>query len=367
MTDKDTALTPKIGGLLGDVRMLIEQARLRTAVAVNQEMTLLYWNIGARIRKDILGDERAEYGERIIKTLSDRLSAEFGRGFSRTNLLYMIQFAGAFPEIQIVQSLIGQLSWTHFLLLLPLEESLKREFYAEMCRLERWSVRTLRSRINGMLFERTVLSGKPEAVIDADIKALRESDQLTPDLVFRDPYLLDFLGLHDEYSEADLESAIIREMERFLLELGVGFAFVARQKRMTIDDEDYYLDLLLYHRYLRRLIAIELKLGKFMAAYKGQMELYLRWLDQNERISGEEAPVGLILCHKKTPKHIELLQLDQGDIRVAEYFTKQLPPPMLELEIDRAIRRAREQVARRHPFGVERDASATEGEIEGAL
>ena len=188
----------------------------------------------------------------------------------------------------------------------------------------------------------------PEAVIDADIKALRESDQLTPDLVFCDPYLLDFLGLHDEYSEADLESAIIREMERFLIELGVGFSFVARQKRMTIDDEDFYLDLLFFHRKLRRLVAIELRLDKFRPEHKGQMELYLRWLDRYEREPGEEPPVGLILCSKKSPQQIELMQLDKGDIRVAEYFTQQLTQHTLEVEISRAVRRAREQLAQRN-------------------
>ena len=349
--DQDTKLTPTINGLLGDVRRLIEDARQRTAVAVNQELTLLYWNIGSRIRKDILGEERAEYGRQIVGTLSRQLTSDFGSGFSRTNLLYMVQFAEVFHDQRIVQSLIGQLSWTHFLLLFPIKDHLKRDFYAEMCRLERWSVRALRSRIGGMLYERTTLSGKPEAIIDADIRALRESDQLTPDLVFRDPYLLNFLGLNDEYSEADLESAIVREMERFLLELGVGFSFVARQKRMTIDDEDFYLDLLFYHRKLRRLVAIELKLGRFKAEHKGQMELYLRWLDRYEREPGEEAPVGLILCSQKSPQQIELLQLDKGDIRVAEYFTQQLPQETLEAEISRAIRRAREQLAQRTPAG----------------
>ena len=189
----------------------------------------MHWHIGARIRKDVLGDERAAYGERIVSSLSRQLEQEFGRGFGRTNLLYMMQFAEIFSDIRIVQSLIGQLSWTHFLLLLPIKDRLKREFYAEMCRLEKWSVRALRAKIGGMLFERTMLSGRAEEVIDAEIASLRESDQLTPDLVFRDPYLLDFLGLHDGYSELDLENSIIREMESFLLELGAGFAFVARQ------------------------------------------------------------------------------------------------------------------------------------------
>lgn len=337
--------TPDVTALLGDLRKLINEARERAAIAVNRELTLMHWHIGDHICRDILQEERAPYGERIVSTLSAQLEREFGRGFGRTNLLYMIQFAEIFPDFQIVHTLSGQLGWSHFKEILPIKDRLKREFYAEMCRLEKWSVRALRQKIDGMLFERTVLSGKAEAVIDAEIASLRETDQLTPDLIFRDPYLLDFLGLHDGYSERDLENAIIRDMESFLLELGAGFAFVARQKRMTIDNEDFYLDLLFYHLDLRRFVAVELKLGKFTASHKGQMELYLRWLNRYERRKHDEAPIGLILCSERSPQQIELLELDKGDIRVAEYFTKNLPSPLLEQELQRAIRRAREHLA----------------------
>ncbi len=345
--------TLDVTALLGDLRRMINEARERAAVAVNRELTLMHWHIGDRIRRDILQEERAAYGERIVATLSRQLEREFGRGFSRANILRMIQFAEVFPDQKIVQSLTAQLGWSHFIELLPVRDRLKREFYTEICRLEKWSVRTLRAKINGMLFERTVLSGKAEAAIDAEIASLRETDQLTPDLIFRDPYLLDFLGLHDGYSERDLENAIIREMESFLLELGAGFAFVARQKRMTIDDEDFYLDLLFYHLDLRRFVAIELKLGKFTAAYKGQMELYLRWLNRYERRKQDEAPIGLILCSQRSPQQIELLELDKGDIRVAEYFTKNLPPLLLEQELQKAIRHAREQLAQREGSAAE--------------
>jgi predicted nuclease of restriction endonuclease-like (RecB) superfamily len=344
---QNKTITPDVSGLLTDLRQLIAEARERAALAVNRELTLMHWHIGDRIRKDILREERAAYGEQIVSTLSRQLTPEFGRGFEHKSLLRMMQFAEIFQDESIVATLSRQLGWSHFKEILPIKDRLKREFYTEMCRLEKWSVRTLRAKIDGMLYERTTLSGKPEQVIDAEIAALRETDQLTPDLVFRDPYLLDFLGLQDNYSESDLENAIIRDMERFLLELGAGFAFVARQKRMTIDDEDFYLDLLFYHLDLNRFIAIELKLEKFTAAHKGQMELYLRWLDRYERRRGDEAPIGLILCSQKSPQQIELLQLDQGDIRVAEYFTQKLPPLMLERELQKAIRRAREQLAQR--------------------
>ena len=348
LTSLPPANTPDVTTLLGDLRQLINEARERAAVAVNRELTLMHWHIGDRIRRDILQEERAPYGERIVATLAQQLTAEYGRGYSAKTLRHMMQFSEAFPDVQIVSSLSRQLAWTHCLEIIYIKDRLKRDFYAEMCRLEKWSVRALRQRIDGMLFERTTLSGKAEAVINAEIASLRETDQLTPDLIFRDPYLLDFLGLHDGYSEHDLENAIIRDMESFLLELGAGFAFVARQKRMTIDDEDFYLDLLFYHLDLRRFVAIELKLGKFTASHKGQMELYLRWLNRYERRKHDEAPIGIILCSERAPQQIELLELDKGDIRVAEYFTKNLPSPLLEQELQKAIRRAREQLAKRH-------------------
>ena len=220
---------------------------------------------------------------------------------------------------------------------------MQRQFYAEMARVERWSVRTLRQKVQGMLYERTAISRKPEELARQELEALQEEDRMTPDLVFRDPYLLDFLGLEDTYSERDLEAAILRELERFLLELGTDFSFIARQKRMTIGDRDFYLDLLFYHRSLRRLVAIELKLGSFDAAYKGQMELYMRWLDRYERRPGEEPPIGLILCGEKNREQIELLQLDRGEIRVAEYLVELPPREMLEAKLHEAIRLARGQ------------------------
>jgi predicted nuclease of restriction endonuclease-like (RecB) superfamily len=252
---------PLSNDLISDIRSLIETARSNVAVTVNAGLTILYWQIGSRIRRDNLKKKRAEYGKGIVATLSRQLINDYGNNFNEKNLRRMIQFAEVFPDKEIVVSLIRQLSWTHFIALIPLKVNLQRDFYAEMCRIERWSVRTLRKKIDGMLYERTAISKKPEKLIEKDLAALREEDKLTPDLVFRDPYFLDFLGLKDTYSEKDLETAILREMESFILELGAGFSFVARQKRITVDNEDYYLDLLFFHRKLKRLIAIELKLG----------------------------------------------------------------------------------------------------------
>ena len=342
--------------LLGELRVLIEAARQRVATAVNSELVLLYWRIGTRLRQEVLGGKRAQYGEVIVSTLSRQLLADYGIGFSRQNLFHMIRFAGTWPDESKVVQLADHLGWSHFKEILYLEDPLQRDFYAEMSRLERWSVRTLRERVKGMLYERTAISRRPEATIRAALKALREEDRLTPDLVFRDPYLLDFLGLADTYSERDLEAAILNELERFLLELGTDFTFVARQKRVIIGNEDFYLDLLFYHRGLRRLVAIELKLGRFEAAYKGQMELYLRWLDKHERhAESEESRFGLILCSTKDKEQIELLQLAQGEIRVAEYWTALPARELLKRKLRQAARRAREQLAPK-PAGPDRAA-----------
>ncbi len=332
--------------LLSDVRALILEARQRVAQTVNAGLTVLYWQIGIRIQKDILKEKRAEYGAEIVQSLTGQLTTEFGRGFSRSNLFNMIRFAEVFPDVQIVQSLIAKLGWTHFQRLIYLDGPLKRDFYAEMCRLENWDTRTLAKKIQSMLFERTALSKKPDQLIRQELDALRAEDRLTPDLVFRDPYVLDFLGLKDTYAEKDLEAAILREMEAFILELGVGFCFVARQKRMQIDHEDYYLDLLFYHRKLRRLVAIELKIGDFKAADKGQMELYLAWLKRYECEPDDRPPIGLILCAGKNEQHVELLEPGKSGIHVARYWTKVLPKAELEKKLRDAVRLARARLER---------------------
>ncbi len=341
MQKSNAADLAKPSELLGDLRFLIEQTRTQVAQTVNSELVLLYWQIGARIRADILQNERAEYGKEIFSTLSRKLVAEFGKGFSQPNLFRMARFAETFPDEEIVVTLSPQLSWSHFVEIIPLKDQLKRDFYAEMCRIERWSVRTLRDKIQGMLFERTAISKKPEELIKTEIAALREEDKLTPDLVFRDTYFLDFLGLSDTFSEKDLENAILRELERFLLELGVGFAFVARQKRITVDGDDFYIDLLLFHRKLKRLVVVELKLGKFMPADFGQTEFYLRWLDKYEREPGEESPIGLILCSEKSAERIELLSLDERNIKVSDYWTALPDKKLLEQKLHDAVLLAR--------------------------
>lgn len=314
--------------LITDLRTLINEARNKVALIVNTEITLLYWHIGKRINKEVLGNQRAEYGKQIVSTVSTQLTKEYGRGFELRNLRRMMQFAELFPDFQIVAPLARQLSWSHFIELLSIKNDLGREFYLTMAASENWSIRTLRNKIDSMLYERTAISNKPEEVIKTELANLRDNEILSPDLVFKSPYFLEFTGLKGVYSEKSLEDSLLVHIEHFILELGVGFTFVERQKRMIIDGEDFYLDLLFYHRKLRRLVAIELKLGKFKAAYKGQMELYLRWLEKHEMEAGEESPIGLLLCTEGSEEQIELLQLDQTGIRVAQYMTE-LPSRVL--------------------------------------
>ena len=307
--------------LANELKQLIEAAKQRVAVKVNAELSLLYWHVGSRINQELLGGVRAEYGKQVIVELAKQLTATFGRGWSKSNLAQMVKFSQYFVDLQIVQTLSGQLSWSHFVLLLAIEKPVKREFYISLAQQERWSTRTMAQRIEAQLFERTLISKKPEDMVFLELKKLREDGLYNQDLLLKDPYLLDFLELNDHYFEKDLEDAILREIEQFLLELGAGFTFVERQKRITVDDDDFYMDLLFYNRNLRRLVLVELKLGHFKPEYKGQMEFYLRWLDKHERREGEAAPLGIILCSEKKSERVELMELDKSSIHVAEYLT----------------------------------------------
>jgi len=333
--------------LLTDIRTLIENSRQRVATGVNAELSLLYWSVGKRINEEILGDERAEYGRQILSTLCRELTAEFGKGWSEQQLKQCVWFAKIFPEKQISYTLCNQLNWSHIRLVLPITDPLKRDFYIEMSKIERWSVRVLQERIDSMLYERTALSKKPEKTIKNDLALLKDNGKLTPDMVFRDPYFLDFLGLKDTYSEKDFESAIIAELQSFITELGTDFAFLARQKRITVGKEDYYVDLIFFHRSLRRLIAVELKLADFKYEHKSQMELYLRWLDKHERRKGEDKPLGIILCAGKDHELVELLELGKSGIHVAEYLTELPPRELLEKKLLNAIQTARQRFGER--------------------
>ena len=333
----------KTPNLVSDVKGLIHDSREFAARTLNSTMTLLYWKVGRRINEEVLKHRRAEYGKNVVLQLALELQGSYGDGFSEKNLRRMMQFADLFPDEDIVLSAIRQLSWTHFIALLPIRNPLEREFYTEICRIEGWNVKTLREKIGSMLFERTAISRKPEETIRADLKRLRDCNELNPELVFRDRYILEFLGLEDTYSEKDFESAILRHIEKFILEIGTGFLFMARQKRFIIDGEDHYLDLLFYHRRLRRLLAIDLKLTKFKAAYKAQMELYLRMLQKDEMLEWEEPPLGLIQCAEGNEEQIQMLELDKSGIRVANYMTAVPDFDKLRVKLQAVIDRARKE------------------------
>lgn len=330
--------------LFNDIRELIDNSRQRFVVAVNAELTLLYWNIGKKINNHILGNERAEYGKQIVASLARQLTEEYGKGWGEQQIRHSLRSAETFSEEQILYAVRRELSWTHIRNIMYLKDELQREFYLEICANERWSSRQLQERINSMLFERTAISKKPDELIRQELQQLRDENKPSPDLIFRDTYILDFLGLKDMYSEKNLEDAIIRELERFILEFGKGFAFVERQKRMIIDGVDFSLDLLFYHRVLRRLVAIELKLGKFKAEYKSKMELYLAWLEKHEMQPGEETPIGLLLCAEGNHEQVELLQLQRTGIKLAEYLTELPSKELLQKKLHQAIQIARKKL-----------------------
>jgi predicted nuclease of restriction endonuclease-like (RecB) superfamily len=336
-------LIPAIGTsadkLHAELRTLIANSRQRLAGAVNAELTRLYWNVGQRLRTEVLGEGRASYGAQLLDQLGHQLAQEFGRGFESRNLRRMVKFAESFPDAAIVSTLSTQLSWSHMVTIVALKTPQARQYYASQAAQDGWSVRELAHQIERKAFERTEIANAQASVL--------QTADAEPAVVFKDPYFLDFLGLRQGHDEGDLEAGILHQLEAFILELGRGFAFVERQKRMVIDGDDFYLDLLFFHRRLHRLVAIELKLGRFKAAHKGQMDLYLKWLDKHERQPGEEAPIGLILCAESSREQVELLQMHKDGITVAEYWTELPPKAELEQKLHAALLEARERLARR--------------------
>ena len=322
--------------LFEKVSAIIENRKYRAASYANSEVTLMFWEVGKYIGSVLLGGERAAYGKQIVTTLSQQLIAKYGKSFEVHNLRKMMRFADKFNDFEIVTKLSAQLSWSHFVEILPLKTYEARLFYANDAQQRHYGVIELRRQISRKAYERREI---------ADTRITKDS--LIPFNIFKDPYFLDILDLKDNFLEADLEKAILIELEKFILEFGRGFSFVERQKRMSVDGDDFYLDLLFYHRILKRLIAVELKIGKFIPQYKGQMELYLRWLDRYERQEGENAPIGIILCTKASREQIELLELDKSGIAVAEYWTNLPPKALLEEKIRTILSEAQERLERR--------------------
>ena len=318
------------------ISAIIETRKSHAGAYANREITLMYWEVGHHINSVILDGGRAAYGRKILTTLSAKLLAKYGKSFSERNLYRMILFATRFTDLKILPTLSAKLSWSHFLELLPLKSAEAQQYYAEECAKLNYGVQELRRQIKRKGFERREIANtelSPESVV--------------PFNIFKDPYLLDVFGLKNNYLEADLETAILTDLEAFILEFGNGFAFMERQKRMILDGEDIVLDLLFYHRILRRLVAIELKLGRFKAAYFGQMALYLKWLDCYERQPGEEPPIGLILCASANREKVEMLELDKAGIAVAEYWTAMPPKAEFENKIREILTHAKERLERR--------------------
>lgn len=341
-TNKDIPVS-----LINDIAKLINESRQHIAREYSSAQALLCWFIGKRIDEEVLKTERAEYGETIVISLAEELSLAYGKGYSRANLFRMIKFAKQFPNREIVSTLSRQLSWSHFVIICSIDDNLKRDFYAEMCRVQRWSVRALQKQVNEMLYERTALSKKSEIVIGEQLNKLKNNDEMTPELTFKEPYFLDFIGAHAYQSEKELESLILSNVTDFLQELGTDFCYVARQKRMSTGRKDRYLDLLFFNRRLRRLIAIDLKLGDFDPAYKGQMEWYLNWLNKNERFNYERRPMGIILCAGKDYDDIEYLDMDKTGIHVAQYLTDLPPKEILESHLRKAVAVAKENILKK--------------------
>lgn len=334
--------------LYTDVCGIIDDTRNRVATYLNTEICITNWSVGKRIKEDVLYNQRAEYGKQVIKNLAIRLTTKYGSGWGYQKLQHCVRSAYTFSKDEIEYALRTQLTWTHLRSLMGIKDKLARSFYMEMCRIEHWDTRTLDEKIDAQFYERTAISRKPEEVIKRELETVKETNLLLPDLVFRSSYFLDMLGLPDIFSEKDLENAILSQIQLFIKELGSDFAFLDRQKRITVDAVDYYIDLLFFHRGLKRIIAIDLKLGKFKPEYEGQMLLYLRYLNKNDRKGEEESPIGLILCSEGNTEHIEYLMLDEdSSIKVAQYYTKLPDKKLLSEKLQKAIAIAKEHYTER--------------------
>ncbi|MFG6429461.1 PDDEXK nuclease domain-containing protein [Roseateles sp. LYH14W] len=415
---------PVVDTLYQDTRQRVEQARAQVLTQVNQALVLTYWHVGKAIKTQVLQGERATYGAGVLKALAERLTRDYGSGFSHSGLTRMAKLYDSLPDERKVATLSQQLSWSHFVELIKIDEPTRRDFYTELCAQSRWSVRTLRERMDGLLYERTAISRQPDHLIRQELAQLGQGSNASPALFLKDPYLLDFLDLKDGFTEKDLEAAILAELERFILRgvcaaegvarvgpgwgagkarggrglapattsnaacaparpnpegrgdlrghsalparcgsrptprrrlawprnsprrgprplprrlLGSDFAFMGRQKRIQVGGHDYVIDLLFFHRRLRRLVVIELKLGEFRPEHKGQVELYLKWLAKHEQQPGENPPIAIILCSDKDAEVVELMDLEKDQIHVAEYWLQLPPQEVLRERLHRAL------------------------------
>lgn len=352
------------GGIRSDIVALLEAARHAAARSVNALMTASYWEIGRRIVEfEQGGRDRAAYGEDLIKRLGADLTRQFGRGFGWRNLAQMRSFYLAWPAEQILQTLSAKssglqmpqpvsgespdlpalagafpLPWSAYVRLLSVKSEAARAFYETEALRCGWSVRQLDRQVNSQFYERIALSHNKAAMLQA-AEVAEPGDAITPEQALKDPFVLEFLNLKDEYSESDLEDALIQHLADFLLKLGDDFAFVGRQRRLRLDDNWFRIDLLFFHRRLRSLLVIDLKIGEFSYADAGQMHMYLNYAREHWTKPGENPPVGLVLCTSKgsNEAHYALDGLP-NKVMAAEYQTVLPDAKLLEAELDRTRR-----------------------------
>lgn len=337
----EPAMSP---ALLDDVRQLIVDARQRVAVVVNTELTMLYWQIGRRINAEILHGQRAQYGKQIVASLARQLTEEYGKGWGEKHLRHCLRLAETFPNEPILYTLCREFTWSHLRLLMFIEDPLKRDFYIELGRVERWSVRQMQERINSLLFERTAISRKPEETIQGDLARLRQEGQMSPEMAFRDPYVLDFWGCRTAILKKTWRRQSSTSCNASLSSWGQTLPFWHGKSVSSSTTAIIGLISFFFHRRLKCLVAIDLKIGEFEAAHKGQMELYLRYLEKYEQMEGESAPIGLILCTGKNEEHVELMRLDQSNIRVADYLTALPPRETFQAKLHQSIAIARQRM-----------------------
>lgn len=308
--------------IIHSIQKIIAQAKEKAIRSVNHERVLMYWHIGEVIfEEEQEGRERAGYGDFLIKSISQELQPQFGSGFSVRQLYWCVQFYKVFP---IVSALQTQFSWTHYKLLLPIDNQDKREFYIAETAKNNWSTRQLERQINSHLFERLLKSNDIESVLSV---ARNEKDPISPSDIIKDPMVLEFLGLKKEsaYYEKDLESAIINQLQDFILELGNGFSFVTRQKRLHIDGDDFFVDLVFYNRLLQCFVIIEIKTHKLTHQDLGQLQMYVNYYDRIEKSEVENATIGILLCAAKNEAMVKISLPENNKTIVSSQYQLYLP------------------------------------------